>query len=232
MEKLKINIPESARDISLSQYQEFLRGYDKIKGDQTALNKLIISAFCELDSSIIDNLTGNQVYDIINRLDPIIQQESFELIREFDMGGISFGFVPDLENATFGEWADIDTYLKTSDDYHRLMAILYRPIIVKKNDKKLNGNKYRVAEYTTTKEYAEAMKLMPMDIALGALHFFSDLGIELLKAIPSYLENQMATRTFQRHLVDSHRNGDGIDVTINYLTETLQKYKQSVNSMY
>ena len=73
-------------------------------------------------------------------------EEETPLIRKFTMTGtdgasIDFGFIPDLENMTFGEYVDLDNFITDWQSMHKAMAVLYRPITFEKNDK------YLIEEY-------------------------------------------------------------------------------------
>lgn len=221
--KLKIRVPASANDITLMEYQEYLRGFDAVKDDNIAFEKHVLSSFCDLDVRVIDELTGNQITEIVTHLLPIISRTEWPLIREFTLNGTDFGFIPDLEESTYGEWVNIDENITNVDNFHKLMAIVFRPVTESLYDKKLKANRYQIVDYKSTKQYSEAMKLIPLDVALGGLHFFECLGIELLRAIPSYLETQMATTKLQQHLETLDKNGNGLGLRINSLTETLRE---------
>ena len=54
------------------------------------------------------------------------------------------------------------------ENYHKVMAILFRPII--QSDRFDN---YKIANYEGTKQYADVMKQMPMSIVKGAFVFFT-----------------------------------------------------------
>ena len=71
---------------------------------------------------------------------------------------------------------------------------------------------------------------MPLSCAMGAVVFFYHLGIELLKATPHYLKNQMEmmekeTSPNKANLI---LNGDGITQSINLLKETLGDLTKSL----
>ena len=62
------------------------------------------------------------------------------------MDGIEYGFIPSLEDMTVGEFADLENYLTTGKDYHKAMAVMYRPII------NSYSNTYKIQEYKGAKE--------------------------------------------------------------------------------
>lgn len=219
MKKIKIQVPASANAVMLDQYQDFMAGYEKAAESEAELEKHAISCFCNLDSRVIEDLSGKQVQEIMVHLTPMITRREWPLIRQFELNGIEFGFIPDLDESTYGEWVNIDEDIQNVNTWHSLMAILYRPIIRKEYDKRLKAERYQIAEHKSTKQYAEAMRLMPLDIVLGAIHFFRRLGIELLTLIPSYLEDQIASPEVQQLLSTSEENGSGFVPLINWPKE-------------
>ena len=211
----KIQYPGSLAEVTLGQYQEFIARVEGVE-DQKTLDEELISCFCNIDKRVVAELTGKQVTKLKLLFTTLLNQPH-GLQTTFELDGTWLGFIPDLENATFGEWTDIDSYLGEITSYHKLMAVLFRPT------QGARGDQYRIESYVNTEKWADKMKEMPLDVALGAVNFFSDLGLELLKTIPSYLENQMASKELQSTIEDLDRNGGGTDVTINSLMETLPK---------
>ncbi len=105
----------------------------------------------------------------------------------FKIGEVEFGFIPNLENITFGEYVDLENYLSKWEDFHKAMAVMYRPITIRKEDK------YEIMEYTGAAAFSEGMKFAPMDVAISASVFFWTLGSELLSATLDYLTNELKT---------------------------------------
>ena len=64
-----------------------------------------------------------------------------DLVTKFRLDGVEYGFIPDLNELSFGEYIDLDTYLGDWENIHTAMNVLYRPI----NSKK--GDRYTIQEY-------------------------------------------------------------------------------------
>jgi hypothetical protein len=136
------------------------------------------------------------------------------------MGGTEFGFIPNLEDMTFGEYTDLDTYITDWDKIHKAMAVLYRPI----KKKGLNGT-YEIEDYNGTVTYGDVMKHAPLDVCLGATVFFYRLGNALLNATIAYLEkDQEVQNILQQQTLD--KSGDGIVQSMLLLKETLTDLTQ------
>lgn len=137
------------------------------------------------------------------------------------MGGVEFGFIPNLDDMTFGEYTDLDTYITDWEQMHKAMAVLYRPI-----KKKGLNDTYEIEKYNGSITYSDVMKHAPLDVVFGANVFFYNLGNELLKSTMNYLENNKEVQTIlHQHNLDN--GGDGIVQSMLLLKETLLSLTES-----
>jgi hypothetical protein len=98
-----------------------------------------------------------------------------------------YGFIPDINKISFGEWLDLDTNCKDfPKNLPKLLSILYRPILSE------IGTKYKIEQYTADHlSNAKDFESMPLSIANGALLFFSTIESELVTTSLSFLEQQI-----------------------------------------
>ena len=129
--KMKIKIPSSLKAITLEKYQKYLKIQEN-NTDETFLAIKMIEIFLGLRGDTIMKMKAKSIRDITNVLSEMFTEKP-ELVKEFTMKGVNYGFIPDLENMTFGEYVDLDTYIGDVDNLHRAMAVLYRPITQKAN---------------------------------------------------------------------------------------------------
>ena len=111
-----------------------------------------------------------------------------KLKKVFEIDGIEYGFLPDLDEITLGEWADIEHYIKDGIDknMHKIMAVLFRPVTSKE------GKMYSVQAYKDGRERAEKFrKKMNAEQVQQSLVFFWNLGNELLTTLPLFLMEKM-----------------------------------------
>jgi len=209
--KVKISIPTNLNEIKLSQYQKFLKiVQDNEESD--FLNHKMVQIFCGVDLNIVDAMRQKDVEDAVNTIGGLFKQMP-PLQQKFEMNGTTFGFIPNLDDMSSGEYMDLDGYITNWDDMHRAMAVLYRPI------KQKLGEKYLIEDYEGTERYAEKMKDMPLDVVLGSVVFFWHLGKELLKSTMDYLvENPQMDILNKRSL---ENGGDGILQSMHLLREML-----------
>lgn len=208
--KLEINVPTKLSEITLGQYQRFLDIKDERDGADF-LNHKLIQIFCGADLAMVSKMRQRDIIEIVDDVNRLFKSRP-SLINKFELDGKSFGFIPNLDDMSAGEYMDLDRYISEHELLHRAMAVLYRPIV------RSYGDLYEIEEYEGTDKYCEMIKQMPVDVAISAMVFFYHLGNELLKSTTSYLEAAMLTGLTETHnLVD---NGDGINQFMHLRKET------------
>jgi hypothetical protein len=212
--KLEISIPTELKEIKLSQYQAFLK-IAKDNEDSEFLHQKMVQTFCGIDLKEVAEIRYKDVVEITNSLGKMFDVKNHKHINKFKLGGVEFGFIPNLDDMTFGEYTDLDTYITDWEQMHKAMAVLYRPI--KKNG--LNGT-YEIEKYNGSITYSDVMKHAPLDVVFGANVFFYTLGNELLKSTLTYLENNQEIQNIL-HQHNSENDGDGIVQSMLSLKETL-----------
>ena len=210
---IKLNIPESLNEITLGQYQKWLKITEGQKLNSFFQQKMI-EIFCR--SRLIDTLRmkAKDINEITLELNKIFEAKP-TLKTLFKLNDKEFGFIPKLDDMSFGEYIDLDTYLADWENMHLAMGVLFRPVTFKRN------NEYIIEEYKTASQYD--MKNMPLDVVMGALVFFWNLKSELLKHILNYLQNQKEVELPQ-HLIASLQNGVGFNPFTDSVTEILETY--------
>jgi hypothetical protein len=211
--KLELIIPTQLSEIKLAQYQAFLK-IAETNEDSEFLHQKMVQYFCGVDLRDIANIKHKQVMEITASINEMFKV-SHKLIPRFKMGGVEFGFIPNLEEMTQGEFVDLDTYISDWQEMHKAMAVLFRPITKKVNDK------YQIEDYNGSITYSEVMKHAPIDVVLGATVFFYHLGNELMNSTLTYLEeNPQIQSLMSKH--NSENGGDGIALSMLSLRETLE----------
>jgi hypothetical protein len=211
--KVELTIPTSLNEIKLAQYQKFL-SIAKDNEESEFLQQKMVQLFCGIDLKDVAAIRYKDVAEITVNINNLFTKEN-RFIQRFKMGGVEFGFIPNLDEMSTGEYMDLDNYITDWDTMHNAMAVLYRPITNKL------GNKYEIEEYKGSITYADVMRHAPLDVVLGAMVFFYNLGNDLLSSTISYLENnQEVQNILNKH--NSDNVGDGIQVSMLLLKETLE----------
>jgi hypothetical protein len=212
--KFNISIPTELNEVKLSQYQKFLK-VAKDNEEAEFINQKMVQIFCNIDLKAVAEIRYKEVIEITNSLGKMFDINTHKFVQRFKMGGVEFGFIPSLEDISFGEYTDLDTYISDWDNMHKAMAVLYRPI--KKEG--LNGS-YEIEKYNGSVTYSDVMKHAPLNVVLGANVFFYNLGNELLNSTMNYLESQKEVMTILQE-VNLQLDGDGIVQSMLSLKETL-----------
>ena len=177
---MKIILPENQSEITLEQYQRYVKLLERTDLDIYNFNRRKLEIFTPLTFKDTENVTQVDFEFCLNQIDKALNEE-VEFKNRFTLGNVEFGFIPNLDEMTTAEYVDSNKYTNTADTLHYLMAILFRPIINKDT-----FNNYEIQTYQGTKEYFELMKKTPLSIANGSLFFFINLSTELQSYILKY----------------------------------------------
>lgn len=213
--KLELTIPTDLNEITLGQYQEFVKVKEGTN-DSEMLAEKMIQIFCGIELKEIINIKYTEVTKLVAHFNKLFS-ETPKFAPTFKIKDMEFGFIPDLQNISFGEYVDLEENLKSWDTYHKAMAVMYRPI-----KQKVKGG-HELIEYTGTAEFSDLMKFAPLGVTLSSSVFFWNLGSELLQGTIVYLEQQIAkSPKVLEILAKQHNfknNGDGINQFMRSLRE-------------
>lgn len=221
--EVKITIPTSLSEIKLKDYQRFMvvlknQGEEM---DDLFLRQKMVEIFCGVPMEVVMKIPRKEFVSISNMLIMIIQEKP-ELQLQAEIQGVNYGFIPDLDNGiTTGEFIDLDSYLKDWKDFHKAMAVLYRPVKLRRKDK------YLIEEYETSDKYSQQMLGATMDVVMGAVLFFYRLSNVLLRITPKYLQAHLQKEEKVRQALA--QNGVGISTYITSLEETCLKLERLLN---
>lgn len=219
--KLSINVPTELNELTLGQYQKFIK-VQKDNGDGTFLAQKMIEIFCGIDLKDTFKIKITDMNEIIKILNDLLEIKP-ELINRFTLNNQEYGFIPILEDISLGEYIDIENFMQNWDEMHKAMCVLYRPIKQKYKDK------YDIVEYDAKE--TDVMKDMPLDVVFSSVVFFYNLGIELSSNMMDYLtEDQMTNLMEGQHIFP--KDGVGIQQFTNSLKDVLQNSKISLRKDY
>ena len=216
--KIEINVPSNLNEITLGQYQKYLKIAES-NPEGTFLDAKMVEIFCGIplsDSYKLKMASVAAITDIINSL----LEATPKHIQRFTINEVEYGFIPDLDDMSLGEYIDLDNNASKWEQMHVAMNVLYRPIKTSKL------GKYNIQDYDVNNP--EAMKDMPLGAAIGSLFFFYNLGIELSNHTILYSSNQTEMEDIQNQL-NSEANGVGINQFMHSLTDVLNDLKISLN---
>jgi len=179
------NLINSWTDVTLSTWLSLI---DFETGTKTEEATETIAALSDIPKKLIKELSLSDVAVIMSKVGELQQEQDTKLKRIIEINGVEYGFHPDLDSISLGEYADIEQFIKNGIDSSlpELMAVLYRPIKLKKNDI------YIIEPYDgDIRLRAEEMKLMSAEQVQSALVFFYTLGKVLSEIMPLYLMERL-----------------------------------------
>ena len=192
-ETKEYQIPVKWDEVSIKQYQELM-----VVAENEDLSdiEIMVRSIAALTGAEVEHLTKapiKHLRDVYSTLSELTSKmPNNELRRVIEIEGVEYGFIPDMNDLTFGEFIDLDTWLQ--DGYKNIvdiLAILYRPISKRK------GERYIIEEYdtsTTTDRGSIFSKSMSIDSVYGAIVFFCDTGSKLIETTLYSLEMQKKKR--------------------------------------
>lgn len=216
--KLQVTYPTSLSEIPLQNYQKWLKVKEKTTDEELLAHKFI-QIFLGLELNEAVQIQAKDMKKMVSLIAEALQEKP-KFKQRFKIKDREFGFIPNLENISWGEYIDIENNLTSWENFHIALAVLYRPITNKV------GDTYEIMEYKGDEEFHDLMKLVPLDIAMSASVFFWSLEKALLKDTLQYLQEQvMKTKAeipmnIQRN-INLINNGGGITAYIDYLKGTL-----------
>ena len=181
--KEKVVIPESQREIPLHKFQEFMEGF--IEGNDDHNKLLAFKVFLGIDFKKFNKMRVEDIDGIWKVLSIALNQE-FELTKTFEHEGRTYGFIPDINSISWGEYIDAEAFFSEPKNYHKLLAVLYRPIT------KQSGELYDIESYSGLGNRPELFKNLPMAIYTGVAVFFYRLSKALLETTLHSLKKEKA----------------------------------------
>lgn len=179
--QVELTVPNNWETISLKKYLEYLKDVKSYEGDEEAITATTLWHFCGLKPEWMPKIAINDLTMLKLKLNAFIGNQEQPLQRIIKIDGIEYGFEPNLSTMSYGAYLDItkwDTFT-IDDNWAKIMNILYRPVIQHKE------GMYLIKPYDGT-DNAEKFLDLGMDIHFGALFFFINLSMDLVKDTLNY----------------------------------------------
>ena len=164
-------------------------------GTKTKEARETIAALSDIPKNVIDQLELKDVALIMEKVSDLQKDEDSSLKRVIEIDGKRYGFHPDLNSITLGEYADIENFIKNDIEKNlpELMAVLYRPIV-----EETSSGVYTIEAYDGDITIrTEKMKKMAIEQVQSALVFFYHFAQVLLMILQSFLIRKQMEMTKQ-----------------------------------
>ncbi len=139
-------------------------------GSKTQEAEETIAAMSDIPKQLINQLSLKDVAVIMEKIAELQAGQDSSLKRIIEIDGVEYGFHPNLDDITLGEYADLETFIKNGIEQHlpEVMAVLYRPVT-----EKTDSGIYTIEKYGSDLTIrAEQMKKMTAEQVQSALVFF------------------------------------------------------------
>lgn len=211
---MDILVPTSINDITLEQYQRFALINTEDQDQEFFIHKTI-EIFCNVDLKTINKFPIKDAREISEDILAILNQ-NVPFTDRFELDGVKYGFIPDLQQMSLGEFIDLEESLKSAKDFHKAAAVMFRPI--KKEFKKL----YSIEPYEASSKMPDVMKEAPIGVISASIVFFYTIVNELLMVSKVFSETELQKAMTIVEKVNSQRNTVGLTQYTHYV-EVLQQ---------
>jgi hypothetical protein len=202
MEQITLTIPDSWKDITIAQFQEYLDVVNTTK-DIRPYKRIIklLSVLTDTDETLFYEMPMDTIHEINEKI-TFIQNEPKGVFQNIiKVNGVEYGFQKDMHQLTLGEWIDLEHYISkgTIENLHYISAILYRPII-NKGDEYFD---YEIKPYQDINLEGTA-KLFKYNVNIDDIYgisvFFYTIANELLTPMIYYSQEKMEETEARRRL--------------------------------
>lgn len=216
---MKINIPESLNEITIKQFFDFKKCCEKSQ-DENYLRLAMVSIFCDISVEDIKKISSRDFIEVSNQVQQVLTETPTH-IEKFIINGVSFGFIPNLDKITAGEYIELDTLFKDEETYLEQMAVMYRPITG------TYKNLYHIEDFEDVDKHKDIMAFAPISAYLGSKVFFCNLLSELLESFQIFLISGSQEVTDLELILE--KSGVGINQFIQSLEEISTTLKKQLN---
>ena len=211
---MKIQVPTHINDITLEQYQRFALINTEEQDKEFFMFKTI-EIFCGVDIALVSKMRLSDAESISNEVLEVLQQ-NVPFTNKFELDGVKYGFIPDLQAISLGEFIDLEEGLSKDKDFHKAASVMFRPIV------KEFGELYTIDGYEASTEMHHVMKQAPVGIISAAIVFFYNIAKELLKASQDFSSQEKAEAMTILEKLNSQKNTVGLTLSTLYAEAMLQ----------
>lgn len=175
-QEIKIEVPTKWSAVTLRQYLALRKDLDTYYGEEDAITACLFHHLCKFPLEYIQQLNIDTYIAIRQDLVNFFNNVDLPLQKIITIGGVEYGFEPDLSRMAYGAYVDISKYetFEINEKWAEIMSILYRPL------NKTTGKLYDIKAYDGNID-GDTFMDVSMDIHFGTLFFLKTLLKDLLK---------------------------------------------------
>lgn len=208
---MELRLPHKWSDLTLGELQVLMTSENTLERISICTNKSVEQ---------LRTMPQKLIEAAQTHIDGLLTQETARFEKVVQIEGKRYGFIPDWDAFTAGEWIDMETYLSDFwKNAHKIVSVLYREVTYEL------GDRYEIEKYTA-KEDASIFEEMSAELVSGMLLFFWTTRNELLHDMKSSLL-EVAAKAIQ-----SAKNGDGITSSMPSQEKTSSRWTRLQNSLF
>ena len=208
---MELKLPHRWSDLSLGELQVMMTA-------DNPLEKISICSGYSVEK--LRAMPQKLIQAATAHLDNLLTQETARHEKVVEIDGKRFGFIPNWDDFTAGEWIDMENHLEDFwANAHKITALLYREVTYEL------GDKYEVKKYTA-KEDASIFEEMGADFVSGMLLFFWTSRNQLLH------DMQFSLLEVADKAIQSAKNGDGTISSTPSPEKTSSRWTRLRNSLF
>jgi hypothetical protein len=214
--QIEIKVPKDWSAVTLKEYLALKKDIDAYKDEPEALIACLFHHLCHMPLEYLQSMDIDVYTKIKDDLLAFIGKTEYPLTKFIEVGGVEYGFEPNLSQIAYGAYVDISKYnsVGIDDKWSEVMSILYRPVVSK------GKTLYEIKKYEADID-AERFMNVPMDVHFGAIFFFNSLLKELLSSTLNSLMQEKALPLNIKSILE--KNGNLIHHLSNLPTEISSK---------
>jgi len=165
------HLPKSWSDVTIGQYRQILKIGTLGDREKTIA---VIRALTGYSKKSLMQLSAFEFKEIMQALAFTNTQPSGEVKDRFQIDGMTFALIPDLNHLTVGEIMDLEEWVANwNESLHKIVAVLYRPIV------KEDALSYDIEPYDSHRALKAAELFdsrVSIEVAYAVSLFFSIIG--------------------------------------------------------
>ena len=199
--KLKVNdevkryeLPTSWDEVSIGQYSKLMIAVDKEDSTEIELMVKSLEALADIPGGLLTKVPIKMLREAYKQLVELTSTlPNRELTRVIEIDGVEYGFIPNWDELSLGEFVDLDNYLQDGfNNLSKVFAVLYRPVL-KRDDIKYIIEDYNLKDIIKRRELFN--NRMSIDTVYAALVFFCNIGRKLTESTLSSLEEEIKSQS-------------------------------------
>ncbi len=208
---MELRLPNSWSQLTLADLKVLMTSDDMIKRVSCVTNRSIREVR-DMPVALIEKANEH--------LTKLCDEEQSKFHQIIELDGNEYGFIPNWDKFTAGEWIDMENYMSDFwNNADKIMSILYRPV------KSKTKSGYKIDKYTAEEDHS-IFEMMRADHVSGTLLFFWTIKSKLL------LTTQQSLLKVVRDQAKLQQNGGGIRYFTNYRDKVFYKWMRLRNYLF